>query len=88
MTTRAAGLPPAGRSQVQSAHASAEHPRQHQPLSAREAHSLTIDLAGAAAAATLMLVLTCWMLSLVGAFQPGHVETHGAGMSASAGAKH
>jgi hypothetical protein len=57
---------------------------QHPPLSAREAHALTIDLAGAAAAATLMLVLTCWMLSLGGAFQPGHVVTHAVGIAASA----
>jgi hypothetical protein len=60
-------------------------PPQHQPFTAAEAHALLLDLAGAAAAATLMLVLTCWLLSLGGAFQPGHVDTHA---PAAAAAKH
>jgi hypothetical protein len=43
---------------------------------------LLLDVAGGMAAATLMLVITCWALSLGGAFQPGHVEGHGHAASA------
>lgn len=86
---RPAGGPPSQRrpapqhpQQYQQPHSQHGHQPQHQPFSAQEAHALLLDLAGAAAAATLMLVLTCWLLSLGGAFAPGHVDAaHGATLS-------
>ncbi len=60
---------------------------QHQPFSAQDAHALMLDLAGGAAAATLMIVLTCWMLSLGGAFAPGHDSIHGASHGTGASAQ-
>lgn len=61
-----------------------QHAPQHQPFTPQEANALLVDLAGAAAAATLMLVLTCWLLSLGGAFAAGHVETHAPAAKAAA----
>lgn len=64
------------------------HPPQHQPFSPQEANALLVDLAGAAAAATLMLVLTCWLLSLGGAFAAGHVPAAASSAPNAAAAKH